>query len=113
MERQPQPKIMTHASSNNKLEYLPNKTVILNLPFILTTKKELKIGMPYMFLEGQHINAVRLLKVTDTDGVVYIKIQNLQTLKVYTISWNLNYDGSYWLWSLTSYSFLADIFINS
>ena len=109
MEKQPHHKIVTQASSNNKLEYLPNNTVKLDLPFILTTEKKLQIGMPYMILDRQHTNAIRLLNVSDTDGIVYLKIQNLQTGEVNTISWNLNYSGDYWLWSIATLDYIVNL----
>ncbi len=94
---------------HNKLIYLPDNSVILNMPFILTINKLLKIGMPYMKLEGSHTDAIRLLNVFDENGCVYLKIQNLQTGKVNTISWNLNYSGDYWLWTIASMDYIMNI----
>lgn len=106
MEKTPQQELNTHTFNKKKLEYLTNNTVILDLPFILTTKKELKIGMPYMMLEGGHTDAVKLLDVWDKDNFVYLKVQDLSNCRLYTVSWNLGYAGDFWLWSLASLSHL-------
>jgi hypothetical protein len=91
------------------LSYYSPKSVVLNLPFILTLNKELKIGMPYMLLENNHTKAIRLLNVRDADGIVYLNVQELQTLKTYTLSWNMEYDGDYWLWCLADFESLFDL----
>ena len=79
------------------------------MPFILTTDRILTVGMPYMKLEGQHTDAIRLLDVWDADGYIYLKIQGLQTGKVNTISWILEDTGGYWLWSLSSLDYIMCI----
>ena len=98
----------TQNSSNTKLEYLPPNSIVLDLPFVLTLNKKLTINMPYLLLEGNHSIAVRLLEVSDADAVVYLRVQELQSLKTYVLSWNLNYEGSYWLWSLADLSTLSE-----
>jgi hypothetical protein len=90
----------TQSSSKTKLEYLPPNSIVLDLPFVLTLDKKLTMNMPYLLLEGNHSIAVRLLEVSDADAVVYLRVQELQSLKTYVLSWNLNYEGSYWIWSL-------------
>ncbi len=92
-------------SSLNKLEYFCPNIVRLDLPFILTKNKMLVSNMPYLKLEGTHIDAVRLINVWDEDGYVYLKIKNLKTGQVNTISWLLEYKGDFWLWSLASLSY--------
>jgi hypothetical protein len=56
-------------TDNPVLIYLTPEKVFLNLPFILTEEKILKIGMPYMksekWLADSKSEAVRLLKVWD------------------------------------------------
>jgi hypothetical protein len=47
--------------------------------------KILILGMPFMYLEGNHTNAFRLIDLWDTNGYVYLKIRDLQTEKVNTI----------------------------
>lgn len=89
------------------LQYVTPSTVVLDLPFILTLHKELTLGMPYLLLEGNRTTAVKLLNVRDEDGYVFLNVQNLQTLKTFELSWDLNYTGSYWLWSLADYETLT------
>lgn len=100
---------MPNQSQNipDTLHYVTPSTVVLNLPFILTVDKELTLGMPYMLLEGNRSTAVKLLNVRDAQRFVYLIVQNLQTQKTFELSWNLEYTGSYWLWSLADYETLT------
>ncbi len=105
--------IITKGSSiSNKLKYLPDNSAILDMPFILTRKKRLVKGMPYIKLEkwlaDSKIQAIRLLDVWDADNIVYLRIQDLQTNKTEVISFNLAYEGDYWLWSLASLEFIIN-----
>jgi hypothetical protein len=84
-------------------------TFILDRPFVLTTDKTLVIGMPYLYSEGNRSAAVRLLKVWQEDNIIYLDVQELQSLKTFRLSWNLNYTGDYWLWSLTDYDTLTNL----
>ncbi len=54
----------------NKLEYFRPDIVRLDLPFIQTEDKMLVFGMPYLKVEGEHIDAVCLLDIWDEDGYV-------------------------------------------
>jgi hypothetical protein len=100
-------------SDDPVLIYLTPDKVYLNLPFILTKGKILKIGSPYLKSEERFgypkIEAVRLLKVWDFYGMVYLEVQNLTTLKVDTLSWNLEYSGGFWLWSLASLNYIISM----
>ena len=102
---------MTNCKQNvpDILQYLTPKTIALDLPIILTADKELTLGMPYMLLEGNRSTAVKLLNVRDEDGYVFLNVQNLQTQKTFELSWNLEYIGSYWLWSLADLSNLSTL----
>jgi hypothetical protein len=91
------------------LQYVTPSTVVLDLPFILTVGKGLTLDMPYMLLEGNRSTAVKLLNVRDEDGYVFLNVQNLQNLKTFELSWNLNYTGGYWLWSLTDLDTLMNL----
>ena len=88
------------------LKYLPDNTVYLNLPCILTLNKTLRIGMPYMYHEGQKTFPVRLLHIWNSDGFVYLRIQNLQTGQVNEISRLLQYDIEYCLWEIASLDYI-------
>ena len=75
-------------------------TFVLDRPFVLTQDKNLVNGMPYLYNEGNHSAAVRLLKVWQVDNIIYLNVQELESSKVITLSWNLDYNGGYYLWSL-------------
>ena len=91
------------------LSYLPDYTVYLNLPCILTLSMTLRIGMPYMYHEGLKTFPIRLLHVCDSDGFVYLRIQNLKTGKVYEISRLLQTNTGYCLWEIASLDFILDL----
>jgi hypothetical protein len=82
---------------------------VLDRQFILTKDKTLVIGMPYLYAEGNHTVAVRLLKIWQEDHTIYLDVQELQSPKTFRLSWNLNYAGDYWLWSLADYETLTNI----
>ena len=84
-------------------------TFVLDRPFILTQDKTLVIGMPYLYSEDFHSAAVRLLKVWQDDNIIYLDVQKIQTLKTFRLSWNLNYTGDYWLWSLADFETLTNL----
>ncbi len=97
-------KCYTTSSGRTVLEYLSADTIALNLPFIMTQGKRLTKGMPYMKLEkkviGEDIAAIRLLNFQDYKGVVYLNVQDLKTKRCYNLSWNMEFDEDWWLWSL-------------
>ena len=102
-------KTYTNSSNKQVLNYVNNTTAVLNLPFILTTNKELVLGKPYMLLEGSHTKAVRLVDLIDADGIVYLMVEDLSSHRTYNLSWNLNYEGDYWLWSLADLDTLMNL----
>lgn len=87
-------------------------TFTLDRPFILTQDKMLVTGMPYMYSEGNRTTAVRLVNVWNDydmeDEFVYLTLQELQTNRTFTLSWNLNFSGSYYLWSLADLPILMN-----
>jgi hypothetical protein len=93
--------------------YLPDYTVFLNLPCVLTLSKTLRVGMPYLYHEGLKMFPIRLLHIWDSDGFVYLRIQNLQTGKVYEISRLLQTDTEYCLWEIASLDFILDLATNA
>jgi len=99
----------SEVSINSILQYLPDCRVYLNLPCILTINKTLWIGMPYMYHEGLKTFAIRLLHIWDSDGFVYLRIQNLETGKVYEISRLLHADTDYCLWEIASMDYLMNL----
>lgn len=101
-----------NSSGKKVLEYYPPDSILLDLHFILTCDKQLKIGYPYVKIENWLTDlptGIRLLDVWDYDNNVYLKIQDLKTSRVDTISHNLEYCGDFWLWSLASYSYLTNL----
>ena len=84
-------------------------TFVLDRPFILTTDKTLITGMPYMLMEGNRTKAIRLLNIEIVQGIIYLMVQELESEKTFTLSWNLNYSGSYWLWSLADIPTIMDV----
>lgn len=64
--------------------------------------------MPYLKTEnklsGNNITAIRLLDFEAFDGLVQFQIQELKTKNIYNIDWNMDYDGSFWMWSISDLS---------
>ena len=93
----------------NVLEYIQKDIIRLDLPFVLTKERKLVTGMPYMVLEAGHTTAVRLIKVWDQDNVVFLNVRELNTNNAYDLSWNLKFNGDYWLWSIVDFECLTEI----
>lgn len=91
------------------IEYLLDNVVYIDLPNILTLSNTLRIGMPYLYHEGQHFLAIRLLHLWDEDGFVYLKVQDLQKGRVFTISCKLEQNNDFSLWSLASWDYLIGL----
>lgn len=95
------------------LEYLPQDSLLLDLPFILTQDKILTRKMPYMLLEKRiaenYIAAVRLLDFHEKDSIVFLDVQELANNRTLTLSWNLEYTGDWWLWRQADYLYLTGI----
>jgi hypothetical protein len=87
-------------STPDPMKYCRQDPFTLDRPFILTHGKTLYKGMPYLFSEGSHHVAVRLLKVWEEDDFIYLSLEELQSGRPFKVSWNLEYDGDYYLWSL-------------
>jgi hypothetical protein len=102
-----------NSSGKKVLEYDSPDSMVLDYPFIMTQSKRLIKNMPYMKLEksvsGTKPTAIRLLNFQDYEGVVYLNVQDLQTGKCYNLTWNLEYYGDWWLWSLADFNTLTDI----
>ncbi len=109
MKEIPQHPPANEYSHLNIIVYFRPDCIRLDLPFILTRDKKLTIGMPYLYSEGNHSSAIRLLNVWDEGGIVYLQVQNLATTRTYTISWNLDYNGEFWLWSLADFDYLMNL----
>lgn len=84
-------------------------TFILDRPFILTQGKNLVTGMPYMYIEGNRTAAVRLQKVWKEDDVICLDVEELNSPKTFTLTWSLNYTGSYYLWTIADLPTLMNV----
>ena len=106
-------KSYVNSSGKKVLEYDTTDSTVLDLPFIMTRSKRLIKNMPYMKLEklvaGNDIAAIRLLNFEDADGVINLNVQELETNKTYSLSWNMQYNGEYWLWALADFDYLQDL----
>jgi hypothetical protein len=95
----------TNSSGRKILQYFPPDSLMIDLPFILTQSKIMTRRMPYMLLEkkiaGDYIAAVRLIDFHEKDGIVSLDVQELANNRTYSLSWNMEYTGDWWLWTLT------------
>ena len=73
----------------------------MKVSLVLTQDKNLVTGMPYLYSEGSHTAAVRLLKAWEEDDFIYLNVEELKSTKTFTLSWNLDYSGSYYLWTIS------------
>ena len=102
----------TNSSGRKILQYFPPDSLMIDLPFILTKNKMLTRKMPYILLEkkaaGEYIAAVRLMDFHEKNGIVSLDVKELANDRTYSLSWNLQYDGNIWLWSLADYETLTN-----
>lgn len=84
-------------------------TFMLDREFMLTQGKTLVTGMPYMYSEGSHFAAVRLCKIWVEDNIIYLDVEELNSSNTFTLSWNLDYCGSYYLWTLADFPTLMNL----
>ena len=105
-------KSYTNSSGRKVLEYISSDTIVLDSPFIMTQGKRLTKSLPYMKLEKRTVDndiaAIRLLNFQDYEGVIYLNVQDLKTGKCYNLSWNMEYNGDWWLWGLSDYDTLMN-----
>jgi len=105
------PEPFYNSSGKKVLEFITPTEIVLDLPFIMTRNKRLSINLPYLKIEqklsGNDIDAIRLLKIEVRDGIVQLYIQELESRKNYSLEWNMEYSGDYWLWSLSDMNTLS------
>lgn len=96
-----------NAKGHKVLEYISPDTIVLDLPFIMTSGKRLTKGMPYLKLAnkniGEDIAAIRLLGFQDYEGMVYLNVQDIKTNRCYNLTWNMEIDDDWWFWSLSDF----------
>jgi len=102
------PQSFYNSSGKKVLEYISPSEIMLDLPFILTQNKRLKLNMPYLKTEsklsGNDIAAIRLLDLEVCEGIVQLYVQELESKKTYSLEWNMDYNGSYWMWGISDLS---------
>jgi hypothetical protein len=107
----PQP----HYNNSGKkvLEFISSSEIILDLPFILTRHKRLKLNMPYLKTEnnlsGNKVSAIRILNFDTYDTIIVLYVQELQSKKTYSIEYNMDSTSGYWIWSLSDFENLVEI----
>lgn len=101
------PKAYNNASGKKVLEFISPSEIKLDLPFILTGNKRLIADMPYLKIErslaGIKAVALRLIDIEVREGIIQLFVQELETRKTYKLEWNMEYSGSYWIWSLSEF----------
>jgi hypothetical protein len=75
-------------------------SVIINKPFILTINNDLVLGQQYLYSEGSYIAGVRLIDMWLDESFIYLRLQELQSEKSFVASWDTDFDGQYYLWSI-------------
>lgn len=107
----PQP--FYNSAEEKVMEYISSSEIWLDLPFIMTRNKRLKLNMPYLKTEnnlsGNDITAIRLLNFEVSDGILQLYVKELQSKRTYTLEWNMDYAGGYWLWSLTDFEVICNL----
>jgi len=107
----PQP--FFNSSGKKVLEYISSSEIMLDLPFILTQKKRLRLNMPYLKTEnnlsGNKISAIRLLNFYTYDTIIVLYVQELQSKKTFSLEYNMDSTSGYWIWSLSDFESLFEI----
>ena len=98
-----------HNRTPDTIIYERQQILTLDREFILTQDKNLVTGIPYLYSEGSHHVAVRLLKVWEEDDFIYLSLEELQSGRPFKVSWNLDYQGSYYLWTIADLPTLMNL----
>lgn len=95
------------------LEFISSSEIMLDLPFILTQNKRLRLNMPYLktenSLSGNKISAIRLLNFDTYDTIIVLYVQDLQSKKTFSLEYNMDSTSGYWIWSLSDFESLVNI----
>ena len=86
-----------------------NAIYYLDRPFILTTGNLLKESMPYLYKEGSYIAGVRIKNISVKEDWIYLELQELDSDRKFNVSWNLAYEGNYYLWTLADLPTLSKL----
>ena len=101
----PQP--FYNSSGKMVMVYISSSEIMLDLPFILTQKKRLRLNMPYLKTEnnlsGNKISAIRLLNFDTYDTIIVLYVQELQSKKTFSLEYNMDSTSGYWIWGLSDF----------
>lgn len=101
----PQP--FYNSSGKKVMEYISPSEIKLDMSFILTKNKRLKLNMPYLKTESSlsedKVVAVRLLEFKVKEEIIHLSVQELESKRTYSLEWNMDYTGAFWMWSLTDF----------
>lgn len=95
--------------SHEALNNAQYKTFILDRPFVLTHNKCLSIGMPYLYSEGRYIAAVRITDIYESERIIYLQLEELDSMRKFTVDWNLDYKGGYHIWSIADLNTIMNL----
>jgi hypothetical protein len=84
-------------------------SIIISSPFVMTTNNDLVIGQPYLYSEDNYIVGVRIIDMWLVDSFIYLHLQELQSEKSFVASWDADYDGQYYLWSIADLPTLMNL----
>ena len=93
------------------LSFRFNAIYCINRPFILTSGNLLITGMPYLYTEGSYIAGVRIESISVVDDWLYLELQELGSDRMFNASWNLDYEGSFYVWTIGDIPSLISQFI--
>jgi hypothetical protein len=101
------PQSFFNSSGKMVMKYISESVIELNLPFILTKDKRLKLNMPYLktenCLSGNKISAIRLLNFDTYDTIIVLYVQDMQSKKTFSLEYNMDSTSGYWIWSLSDF----------
>ena len=105
----PQP--FYNSSGERVLEYKSQTEIFVDLPIIMTRNKRLSINLPYLKIErlisGDSIAAIRILNFEVSDSILCLQVQELESKKAYTLEWNMDYNGNFWLFCLCDFETIS------
>lgn len=108
------PKPFYNSSGKIVMKCISASEIMLDLPFILTQNKRLKLNMPYLKTEnnlsGNKISAIRLLNFDTHNTVIVLNVQDLQSKKTFRLEYNMDSTSGYWIWSLSDFENSVDIY---
>ena len=82
---------------SRRFRYITSDTIFFDYHIILVKDNKLKIGNAYLKIGSWFTDSspipVKLLDVWDKECIAYLKVQDLQTGRIETLSHNLQYIG--------------------